>query len=81
MWLFLERIRERPALRIFKITPMKADDDKKTVDLCINKLKVMVLKSLYKDSANLEYLIECYTSHLKAALNEHSLKYKEGEKS
>ena len=60
---------------------MKTDDEKKTVDLCINKLKVMVLKSLYKDSANLEYLIECYTSHLKAALNEHSLKFKEGEKS
>ena len=70
----------RPILKIFKIKLSISEDDQKTISLCMNKLKVMTIKTLYKESTSLEYLIDCYTSQLKASLNEHSLRYRDEEK-
>jgi hypothetical protein len=60
---------------------MRQEDTHRNIQFCINKLKVMVLKTIYKESTNLEYLIQSYTSQLREALDKHSLKHREEEKS
>lgn len=44
---------EHPTLRIFKVNPMKMDPETQSIKNCMSKLKVMVLKAMYRESTNL----------------------------
>lgn len=64
-------------MRLLKVSLMRAESEVQSIKNCSSKLKVMVLKAMYRESTNLEYLIDCYTTNLKSALNNHLLKYRD----